>query len=351
MSPQYEPMDPANQSLADALKLSLRILKGIMICMVLLFLGSGIFMVEKDEVALVLRLGKVTGTKADQVLKPGLHWSMPFPISEVIRIPIASKNLLIKDFWYYEPPEGQSLHSTKIPPLLNPELDGYCLTGDNNIVHFIWQIEYKIEDPYLYIRNQKSPELLLRNVLGHYIVRTIASFSVNDVLLKRTDELRKIVQEKAQRELNQLESGLQIVKLETPAYIPARQVQQAFESVTQATTERNQKITAAQSYKTQILNKAKGEYAKLITNAKNQSLATEKSAESDASYFEQLVEEYQLYPQIFAQRHHQRMIERISGKIREIFVLTSSAKERDIQIRLNRNPELNKIKLSQEENK
>src|SRR6185436_8575531 len=74
--------DPANQSLADALRKSFHVLKFLMLVLVVLYFLSGFFTVNPSEVGLKLRYGRVVGTGAateNPVLGPGWHWSWPYP--------------------------------------------------------------------------------------------------------------------------------------------------------------------------------------------------------------------------------------------------------------------------------
>ena len=97
-------LDTAGESLSNALRLSFTILKAIMVVLVILFLTSGIFRVQEDENALVLQFGKIRGKVSEnRVLKPGLHWAWPEPISEIITIPVTKvQALAINSFWYFE---------------------------------------------------------------------------------------------------------------------------------------------------------------------------------------------------------------------------------------------------------
>ena len=52
----FEAMDAPNQSLADALRVSFRILKVVLIIVIVLYFGSGMQQLEQNERALVLRL-------------------------------------------------------------------------------------------------------------------------------------------------------------------------------------------------------------------------------------------------------------------------------------------------------
>ena len=98
--------DAAGKSLSEALRISFIVLKIIMIVLVVVFLASGFRTVEPDEQALVLRFGKICGVGENRILGPGLKWVFPYPIDKIVKIPVAKKqNLPINSFWYYQRPD------------------------------------------------------------------------------------------------------------------------------------------------------------------------------------------------------------------------------------------------------
>ena len=86
-----EPLDPANQSLSDALRLSFRCLKLVMFFLIIGFMLSGLVCVETGEVVLVTRMGRMDG----EPRKPGLSWAWPYPIGEKTRISTTLRNLSV----------------------------------------------------------------------------------------------------------------------------------------------------------------------------------------------------------------------------------------------------------------
>ena len=77
-------LDPANQSLAEALRKSFRILKLLMLVLVVLYFLSGWFRVEPSDHGVILRFGWIVGAgsgekTASAVLDPGWYWSWPYP--------------------------------------------------------------------------------------------------------------------------------------------------------------------------------------------------------------------------------------------------------------------------------
>src|SRR5690242_5033923 len=84
------PVDAGSQALSEALRSSFGIVKFVMVLLVLLFAGSGIFTVGPQQQAMILRLGRPVGEGKAALLGPGLYWSWPYPIDEYVRVPITS---------------------------------------------------------------------------------------------------------------------------------------------------------------------------------------------------------------------------------------------------------------------
>src|SRR4051812_5785384 len=68
--------DPANQSLADALKVMLRLLQVGMFALAVLYALSGMKRVNEGERGIRLLFGK----EVESNLGPGFHWTPPYPI-------------------------------------------------------------------------------------------------------------------------------------------------------------------------------------------------------------------------------------------------------------------------------
>src|SRR5882757_5181502 len=129
--------DAGSQALSAALGSSFAIVKVVMVLMVVAFFASGFFTVGPAEKAMILRFGKPVGEGSKALLASGLHWSLPYPIDEVVRIPITEQqNVSSNNGWYLTTPEAE-LSGTEMPPgpSLNPAVDGYAITADRNIIH------------------------------------------------------------------------------------------------------------------------------------------------------------------------------------------------------------------------
>ena len=91
------------EALADALRVSFRVLRWVMVILLVAYIGSGVFIVGQHEKAFVLLFGRIAGTATERVKEPGLHWTLPKPFAEIVRIPVTRVQAVETDsFWYEE---------------------------------------------------------------------------------------------------------------------------------------------------------------------------------------------------------------------------------------------------------
>ncbi len=172
--PEHEPsapegQDASTQALAEALRSSFTIVKIVMLLMVLAFIGSGFFTVGASEKAVILRFGNPVGVGDQALLGPGWHWSFPYPIDEVVHIPISAQQSVQSTVgWYFTTPE-QELSGEELPsgPSLNPAIDGYLITADRDIVHSRATLYYHVVDPLAYTFDFSNAQVLVQNALNN----------------------------------------------------------------------------------------------------------------------------------------------------------------------------------------
>ena len=293
-----EQLDAAGKSLSEALRLSFAILKVIMIVLVVIFLASGFRTVGSDEQAIVLRFGKIRGVGEERLLGPGLHWVFPYPIDDIVRIPVQKKvNLPINSFWYSqtsrdllgEGPKKRVITEEK----LKPERDGYCiirsekqdqaaagLTGsDYNIVHCKWQLTYKIDDPERFFQNvyvdlenieagQNYADVISENItplleymVADAVVTAMVNYTIDDCLFEQVARVTQHVKKLLQEKLDKIESGIEVVSVQLTDNIWPRQVDEAFQASIKASQESQKAISEARTYVENTLNEAAGPIA------------------------------------------------------------------------------------------
>src|SRR5579859_5796152 len=135
-----------SQALSEALRSSFLIIQFVMVALVIVFLGSGFFIVKQSERAVVLHFGKPVGEGNKALLGPGLHWSFPRPIDEIVRIPYTEiRTVKSTTGWYFMTKEQEAMadQTSTGPASLNPNVDGYLITAEEDIVHSRATLSYR----------------------------------------------------------------------------------------------------------------------------------------------------------------------------------------------------------------
>lgn len=327
-------LDAGRKALIQALNLSFNILKVIMALLILFFLTSGIFTVKQDEVGVVLRFGRIRGTLADRILQPGLHWAFPPPIDEVITIPMGKiQSVAIKDFWYRKPRGEEELF-----PQLDPLIDGYCLTGDVNIINSYWTVRYKISDPIAYLTYTQEHQKLVEAVVKDSILKITGRYRVDAALRMEVESLRKEVEWEAQNRLEKLGCGLRIERIDLERISPPLQVKKYFDDVVQAEQEKSEKINEALGYENRLVNQAQGEAKRIISEAEAYRSRVVREALADSRYFDTVYQQYLMNPSIFVYKYWQDVMSKVLGNLKEKYVLYQG-RGKD-ELRINISPEL-----------
>ncbi|MGA2071644.1 MAG: SPFH domain-containing protein [Sedimentisphaerales bacterium] len=313
--------DPGYDYLSGALKVSFAVLKVIMVVLLVLFLFSGVTRVGPGERAIVLWFGKISGVGEARLLGPGLKLLLPYPIHEIVRIPVEKKvNLAINSFWYYQKPgeemSGVSAENVYVPPTLNPLTDGYCLVrgekqaqgtaasegSDYNILHCRWVLTYQITEAekfykHCYVQDshlqagqnyadiiEQNINPLLENLFTDAVIVTMVNYTIEEAMFEKVSSVSERVKERLQNKLNSLETGIKVVSVQIRDITWPRQVSTAFQASLTATQNKQKVISDAKLTAERTLNETAGPIAAEL-------LASLKDSSSDGKKQEQLWEQ------------------------------------------------------------
>ena len=197
--PQDAGMDPAMKSLAEALRVSFRVLSALMAVFVVLFLATGVGSISPQERGLVKVFGKIT-----RVAKEGFVYNWPFPVGEIEKVNIQERQIRVEDFWLFEtgPDKLKDLASrNRTNNGLRPGWDGYLLTGDRNLVHVKFLCRYQVQDPIAVQTHVADLEPVLRDALCRAAVQAGAVRTADAIQVDPTGFLSD-VKTTAQAELD-----------------------------------------------------------------------------------------------------------------------------------------------------
>ena len=290
-------LDPAQQSLSEALRVSFGILKIVMVVLLIAYAFSGTFSVGSNEVALRLRFGNYVGSPGQRVLERGTYLAAPFPIEQIVKVDTRPSTLLLEDEFWFETTKNDSgltrsqLQFQKAGPL-HPLRDGSLITGDSNIVHAKWALTWRITDPVAYLTNIGSKEVaqeLVTLTSQQGIVHSIARLTADEILrgIVNREQMLGLIQQR----LDDMRTGITIDQVTLDKVSAPLRVMRSFDAVTSAESDRARRIVAAQQERARILGETAGEASEPLLELVNAySQATELEDPAHAQEIETLID-------------------------------------------------------------
>jgi modulator of FtsH protease HflK len=332
------PDDAGSRALADALSSSFAIIRVIMVVLVLLFLFSGFFTVGTQEKAMILRFGKPVGEGEKALLGPGPHWAFPAPIDEVVKIPVGQIQTVNSTIgWYATTAASEAAGALPPPgPGLNPNTDGYLLTGDENIVHVRGSLLYRINEPGLnYAFNFSNTSNLVQNAFNNALLYAAAGFKVDDLLTRDVAGYRDRVRVRLDRLVADYKVGITIdgINIEKS---PPRKLQKAFDAVIEADQRRGKILNEARSYENQTISRARAEAEQRRNAGERERNALVKTVQAEAETFKGLLPQYKANPQLFVQQRQTEVLQRVltNALYRVVLPRRIDGKAREVRIQL-----------------
>lgn len=343
--------DSGSQALAEALRSSFIVVKIAMYALVFIIFAAGFFTVPPQEKAIILRFGRPLGEGQQMLLGAGLHWSLPYPIDEVVHIPITENQQVVSTVgWYATTPEME-LAGTEPPPRasLNPQSDGYAITADTNIIHIRVTVPYQIDDPRTAIFNFASGtnhefnlagiSNAVLNAANNALIATAARFNADDILINKVYEFQDAVQARI-TELAETEHLGVVIKPCFVKSIPPRQLEAVFAQVTSARQNRDKLLSDALGEQSRILSQAGADAASITNAAESASHRYVASIQSDAEVFTNLLPRFVSNPALFAQMEATKAAAAMLANAGEKKFIDTHADGKPIDLRLLLNNEL-----------
>lgn len=330
--------DASSQALSEALGSSVWLMKAIVAVLAAAFIASCIFTVKPNEIAVVLRFGKPRGAGPEMILKQGLHFALPYPIDEIVRVRVGEvQTVYSRTPWAYIDPAEESVGKITPPKdrdRLNPAADGHVLMADGNILHARGTVKYRITDPVAYAFRFGSVSNLLANALNNAIYHASSTFHSDEALYKDQAGFREAVRQRLDNWIARTQLGVTIDLLEVQTAAPGY-VADFFDAVTKAEQTRSSKISDAEGEANSIVGKAAGEAQAILAGGQVASNALVQAVFADADAFARQREFYKQNPELFRRRLLADSISRVMTNANHVFFLESD----ELRLLLNRGPQ------------
>lgn len=290
------------------LKFNKKMISGIFILVVILYLASGIFVVAPDEQGVIRRFGKFVRLES-----PGLNYHLPYPIESVLTPEVTQVKRVEIGFRTISS-SSQSARYREYPS------EALMLTGDENIVSAESIVQYKIKNPVNYLFNIILPEQTVKNATEAALRQVIGERNIDQALTVGKYEIQEATKVLLQKLLDDYKSGILVVAVQLQDVNPPKEVQAAFKDVASAKEDKSMYINQAQGYKNDVIPKARGEAVKMIKEAEAYKIERIKKAEGEVAKFNKILKEYKNAEYVTQARIYLETMEEILPNMNKIVV-------------------------------
>lgn len=270
----------------------------------LLWLASGVYIVQTDEQGVILRFGKYHRTDM-----PGLHYHLPWPIETAYTPSVTSVSKEQIGFG-----TGGFTGTS--------ENEGLMLTGDLNIVDVNFEVQWKIDsgttDHFLF--NVREAHALVKPVAESAMREVIGQTPLETILTTGQTEIANRCMRIIQQVLNNYEAGIQITAVNLSKPDVPQEVIDAFQDVKRAEQQKNTLINQAEAYRNDIIPRARGRAVQIEQDALAYQQQVAEKAKGDVARFLSVYEEYKGAKDVTRKRMYLETMEEILGRMNKYII-------------------------------
>ncbi|MBQ9131412.1 MAG: protease modulator HflK [Clostridia bacterium] len=277
---------------------------------------SGIRVVKSGEVAIVLRFGKIVGdTPEEQLHEPGLLFTFPYFIDEVITVPTDNVIQQTVETHYTD---GQ---------IVDWSSSGYLITGDQNIALVSASVKYTISDPVAYALYINQVSGIIDACVSNAMLETAAHTNVDDILTAGKEAFAASVIAEAQRKLTVAGTGISLQAIELTNVSMPEEVRDVYDQVNASVVQASTMIETANQYSNTKIPQAEASASITISRATAAYNAAVSEAKSNLTEFWGVLEEYENNPDAVRARIYVEKMTQVLQKIGNVRVVTDDDSE------------------------
>ncbi len=293
-----------------------------LLLVVLWCLASTFYSVEVDSEGVVLRLGRHARTTG-----PGLHIKLPWPIEQVHLVPVQRIQSL--EFGLKTLTPGRV--TVYAAPSDAEKRVALMLTGDLNLAHVGWIVQYRIKNAenYLFkIGGEADPAVavadVIRDVSESVMRKLVGDVSVDHVITIGRDQIAGDAKVQVQEMLDSFETGIDVVTVKLQAATPPDEVKEAFDDVNRARQNKERMVNEALGERNRRIPAAHGEKDRAISEAEGYKERVVKEMRGRANAFQTRLKEYEKAPEVTRTRLYLEAMERVLLQVEHKIVLDES---------------------------
>ena len=276
--------------------------KGLMLAIIaalVLWGFSGVYTVEPEEQALVLRFGEYHRTT-----DPGLHLHLPYPVESVLKVPVLTvRRVEVGD-------RGEQ----------RLEQESLMLTGDENIIDISFVVQWQVKDAEAFAFNIRNPnetvklvgESVMREVIGDSVIASALAEGRQEVAAEAANLLQVV--------LDEYGSGIMVTELLLQRADPPSAVIDDYRDVQRARADQERAINEANAYHNRVIPEARGRAAQVRNEAQAYKEQVVAHAEGSAQRFIKVFEQYDLAKDVTRKRIYLETLEEVFADMNKVII-------------------------------
>jgi membrane protease subunit HflK len=268
---------------------------------VLGWLGSGFFIVQEGQQAVITSFGKYSST-----VDAGFQWRLPYPFQAHETVPVTQLRSV-------EVGRNSVVQATGLR-------DSSMLTQDENIVDIRFTVQYRLKDARAYLFENRSPDEAVVLASESAVREIVGRSKVDSVLYEQRDALAADLVKSVQAQLDRLKAGIVVVTVNVQNVLVPDSVLAAFNDAVKAGADRDRFKNEGQAYASDVVPKARGAASRLLEEAEGYRARVIAQAEGDAQRFRSVLAEYQKAPAVTRDRLYIETMQQIYSNVTKLMV-------------------------------
>ena len=271
----------------------------------LIWLGSGFFIVQEGQQAVVTSFGKYSHT-----VDAGFQWRLPYPFQ-------AHETVNVTQLRSKEVGRNAIIQATGLR-------DSSMLTQDENIVDIRFTVQYRLKDARAFLFENRDPEEAVTLAAESAVREIVGKSKIDVVLYEQRDAIAAELVKSIQTQLDRLKTGILIINVNLQSVQPPEQVQAAFEDTLKAGQDGDRAKKEGLAYASDVIPKAQGSSARLREEAEGYKSRVIAQAEGDAQRFDRVLTEYQKAPGVTRDRLYIETMQQVYSNVAKVMVESRS---------------------------
>jgi modulator of FtsH protease HflK len=267
----------------------------------LVWLGSGFFIVQEGQQAVVTSFGKYSST-----VGAGFNWRLPYPFQAHETVPFTQLRTA-------EVGRNTVVQATGLR-------ESSMLTRDENIVDIRLTVQYRLKDAREFLFENRNPDEAVVLAAESAVREIVGKSTMDSVLYEQRDAIAAELLKSVQAQLDRLKAGIQVVNVNLQSVQAPEQVQAAFDDAFKAGADRERAKNEGQAYANDVIPKAQGAAARLREEAEGYKARVIAQAQGDAQRFVSVLGEYQKAPVVTRDRMYIDTMQQIYTNVSKVMV-------------------------------